>query len=883
MADVFVSYKSEDRTAVEDLVTGLKAEGFSVWWDQGIAPTTEWRAEIHRQLQSAKVVVVIWSRASVDFTGGRWVIQEAEDADRRGALAPALIDDVLPPLGLRHVQAADLIDWRGDRQDPRWRGFLETVRAKIEGRPVDARIARDTGPRTLGAMMRGRVALLTLTLGLAALVVASALAFGPFVAAVLVGGVVLAYLVLNVLFARRRGERAAASFLRRAFAVGWVTIAANVVVWIAAIGAFAYPYARAQLYDDFSVAVVDELRRPVADAQVTAVFGDRRTRIVLNSDGVGVVEYPRYWGADAGALDIQHRDHAVSVPIERSDGARFTDIVLGVPSGEERFRVTHVTLSDLAIDLVLNGRTPYEVAAAFPNIVGVIRNPVTETAEAFLEFSYAVSGIGVYAGAIEMDGDETRQIPQEARARYAGLRSAVEFRYDMPGDFGAGIENCPADRALDGAYRLALRPADDFNAGDLLTGRSPALARINAPQDEDGRYSGEIVRLIDHEWLERNRGAILRDLQRYDDDGAIRRENNTRLDFYIDHRMPLGASYARYSIAARPGCGGAWPTEIAFSLPAPTLRVSIIENVGDAPMPIGDIVQRLTEREGERFWSPEDRGDDELKAPWPGGVLAPGAAIVVPRRLMFENVLSLEERASYLARAAGATTSFTVLTADQRFPDAQPRDMEQVVPRHQARRFTIHDSQIALYQTALDEMKGSGVYAVGPSVDSLAVEVNGVAFPLREDEGRNLAMLTGSLMVGSCPFVFSSHAGSDVMLNRGQIITDQIGADAEAPDRVYLGRTVNAVEIREREPEISRLNSARLVVRKADGGETVHRPVRPALQGRDDDYPVLAQGEHARLRFPTYAPADDDVGVYLEVVGYYTTVPALLRDFPAAR
>ena len=134
MPDVFISYRSDDRGIVEDIVAGLNAEGLTVWWDQGIPPSAQWREMIERRLRDAKCAVVVWSHNSIDRTRGKWVIQEAEEADRRNILVPIVIDDVAAPIGLRHRQAGDLVDWRGDRQDPRWRAFVASVRAVLEGR-----------------------------------------------------------------------------------------------------------------------------------------------------------------------------------------------------------------------------------------------------------------------------------------------------------------------------------------------------------------------------------------------------------------------------------------------------------------------------------------------------------------------------------------------------------------------------------------------------------------------------------------------------------------------------------------------------------------------------------------------------------------------------
>ena len=43
MADVFISYKREDRERVRPIVDALLAEDFSVWWDVGIAGGAAWR------------------------------------------------------------------------------------------------------------------------------------------------------------------------------------------------------------------------------------------------------------------------------------------------------------------------------------------------------------------------------------------------------------------------------------------------------------------------------------------------------------------------------------------------------------------------------------------------------------------------------------------------------------------------------------------------------------------------------------------------------------------------------------------------------------------------------------------------------------------------
>lgn len=136
MADVFVSYKAEDRARVKPLVEALEAEGLSVWWDTQISAGSEWREDIQVHLDAAACVIVAWSRRSVG-RGGRFVRDEASRAQRRSTYLPIEIDRVEPPLGFGELQAVPLLGWKGDREDPRYQALLKAVRATMRGEPVD--------------------------------------------------------------------------------------------------------------------------------------------------------------------------------------------------------------------------------------------------------------------------------------------------------------------------------------------------------------------------------------------------------------------------------------------------------------------------------------------------------------------------------------------------------------------------------------------------------------------------------------------------------------------------------------------------------------------------------------------------------------------------
>ncbi len=126
MADIFLSYASRDRERAQAVATGLEAEGLSVFWDRELTSGEKYREHIEKEMQSARVALVLWSEHSLQSA---WVVDEADFARKAGKLIPVLIDDVRPPLGFAQVQSLRLTDWRGDRSAPDWRRLIETLRS----------------------------------------------------------------------------------------------------------------------------------------------------------------------------------------------------------------------------------------------------------------------------------------------------------------------------------------------------------------------------------------------------------------------------------------------------------------------------------------------------------------------------------------------------------------------------------------------------------------------------------------------------------------------------------------------------------------------------------------------------------------------------------
>jgi len=131
MADIFISYASEDRARVAPFARALGNLGWDVWWDRAIPPGKTFDEVIEEAINAAKCVVVLWSGASVKSS---WVKEEASIGKRRKILVPAKIDPVDPPLGFTMIQAADLTDWTGGVSHAGFTGLTGAI-AEIVGPP----------------------------------------------------------------------------------------------------------------------------------------------------------------------------------------------------------------------------------------------------------------------------------------------------------------------------------------------------------------------------------------------------------------------------------------------------------------------------------------------------------------------------------------------------------------------------------------------------------------------------------------------------------------------------------------------------------------------------------------------------------------------------
>ena len=144
MADIFLSYSRSDLARARQFEQALEACGWSVFWDRELLPGEGFRHAIENELRQARCVIVLWSKTSIE---SEWVIDEAESGKQNGRLVSVRIDDIEMPLGLRQLQAANLMDWRGDGEHPEFQLLTRRLRALIPSGADLPTESRENEPR----------------------------------------------------------------------------------------------------------------------------------------------------------------------------------------------------------------------------------------------------------------------------------------------------------------------------------------------------------------------------------------------------------------------------------------------------------------------------------------------------------------------------------------------------------------------------------------------------------------------------------------------------------------------------------------------------------------------------------------------------------------
>ena len=135
MASVFLSYDRDDAETARPIAAALEKAGHSVWWDLQVRGGAQFAKVIEEALKAADVVVVLWSKNSVDSA---WVRDEATAGRDSGRLVPATIDGTQAPLGFRQFQTIDLIDWKRGARGRGYKALEQAIGDNAQDRPAAA-------------------------------------------------------------------------------------------------------------------------------------------------------------------------------------------------------------------------------------------------------------------------------------------------------------------------------------------------------------------------------------------------------------------------------------------------------------------------------------------------------------------------------------------------------------------------------------------------------------------------------------------------------------------------------------------------------------------------------------------------------------------------
>ena len=159
MAHIFVSYDKEDRALAERVVRALRADGFSVWWDDDLTPHLNWDRAIEAELEAATWVLVLWTPRSVQ---SNWVRSEADFAkeDTPPKLIQARFENARVPLAFRLTMYVDLDEAAPDKCSG-WQRLGQWLRGKQAREsderpspPIEEPVADPDVPRQFAVLLR---------------------------------------------------------------------------------------------------------------------------------------------------------------------------------------------------------------------------------------------------------------------------------------------------------------------------------------------------------------------------------------------------------------------------------------------------------------------------------------------------------------------------------------------------------------------------------------------------------------------------------------------------------------------------------------------------------------------------------------------------------
>ncbi len=269
----------------------------------------------------------------------------------------------------------------------------------------------------------------------------------------------------------------------------------------------------------------------------------------------------------------------------------------------------------------------------------------------------------------------------------------------------------------------------------------------------------------------------------------------------------------------------------------------------------------------------------EVRDPLPGGILAPGEAIVIPRMFVLraDHAKDTASIIRQLIDDKNVASGFALIHFDH--PREYDIDKQEFVALNVPAESVVLPRQHIFVGVPGVKLYGDGrrrpldhdqreIFIVGEGVMRIDVGVNRTLIPTREDKGVALAILGGQEW-GSCPFLFVTDELGYPERNLGHVIADRIGKDGEGSSFTPIPPGTAKFIIRELEPETTYINYASLRVVKNNGTKHTYVANQDDIKMNDFDYMMIQTGESKEILFPDYIPDSTDRAVTIEISGYY--------------
>lgn len=152
MADVFISYKRQDRPRIAVIAELLSDLGLSAWFDASLVCGDTWQGVIAREVGQASAMLVCWTPEAVRSLQ---VMREVLEGVKRKIYAPVRLQACVLPAELNAKHMPDLTDWDFSLDNPEWLSLLARLEA-LSGRTglCEASQARAAGQAAASLMRR---------------------------------------------------------------------------------------------------------------------------------------------------------------------------------------------------------------------------------------------------------------------------------------------------------------------------------------------------------------------------------------------------------------------------------------------------------------------------------------------------------------------------------------------------------------------------------------------------------------------------------------------------------------------------------------------------------------------------------------------------------